>query len=156
MAAGHSDSIKTVAQQNCNLLLDQFSPVSTVIERVKIFNDELSRLAIKNKPQIALARAMYISKDKKEKEEIIQKRLKARENIDKLSQRPDGNNQSSIMVHKGTDEVYNGALIGTKEEIIDRLYELREGGIDYILLVDNGGGIKGLDRFANEIMPTIH
>ena len=40
MAAGHPDSIKTVAKQNCNLLLDQFSPVSTVIERVKIFNDE--------------------------------------------------------------------------------------------------------------------
>ena len=60
------------------------------------------------------------------------------------------------MVPKGTDEAYNGALICTKEEIIDRLYELREGGIDYILLVDNGGGIKGLDRFANEIMPTIH
>ena len=60
------------------------------------------------------------------------------------------------MLHKGTDEAYNGALIGTKEEIIDRLYELIEGGIDYILLVDNGGGIKGLDKFANEIMPTIH
>ena len=47
-------------------------------------------------------------------------------------------------------------LIGTKEEIIDRLHELREGGINYILLVDNGGGIKGLDRFANEIIPSIH
>ena len=60
------------------------------------------------------------------------------------------------MVYKGTDEAYNGALIGTKEEIIDRLHELREGGINYILLVDNGVGIKGLDRFANEIIPSIH
>ena len=111
---------------------------------------------MKNKPQIALARAMYIAKDEKEKEEIIQKRLQARENIDKLSQRPDGNNKSSIMIHKGTDEAYNGALIGTKEEIIDRINELKEGGINYILLVDNGGGIKGLDRFANEIIPSIH
>ena len=99
---------------------------------------------------------MYIAKDKKEKKEIIIKRLKARENVDKLSERPDGNNISSIMVHKGADEAYNGALIGTKEEIIDRLYELKEGGINYILLVDNGGGIKGLDRFANEIIPSIH
>ena len=62
MAAGHSDSIKTVAQQHCNLLLDQFSPVSTVIERVKIFNHELNKFQKKNKPQIALARAMYIAK----------------------------------------------------------------------------------------------
>ena len=156
MAAGHSDSIKTVAQQNCNLLLDQFSPVSTVMERVKIFNDELNSLGIKNKPQIALARAMYIAKDQKEKEEVIEKRLKARENVDKLSQRPDGNNTSSIMVYKGTDEAYNGALIGTKEEIIDRIHALKDGGINYILLVDNGSGIKGLDKFANEIMPSIH
>ena len=99
---------------------------------------------------------MYIAKDEKEKEEIIQKRLKARENVDKLSQRPDGNNKSSIMAHKGTDEAYNGALIGTKEEIIDRLHELSEGGVNYILLVDNGGGSKGLDRFANEIIPSIN
>ena len=104
MAAGNSDSIKTVAQQNCNLLLDQFSPVSTVIERVKIFNNELNSYGIKKKPQIALARAMYIAKDQKEKEEIIERRLKAREKVDKLSQRPDGNNKSSIMMHKGTDE----------------------------------------------------
>ena len=76
--------------------------------------------------------------------------------MDKLSQRPDGNNRSSIMVHKGTDEAYNGALIGTKEEIIYRIHELQAGGVNYILLVDNGGGIKGLDRFSNEIMPSIH
>ena len=99
---------------------------------------------------------MYIAKNQKEKEEIIQKRLKARENLDKLSQRPDGNNTSSIMVHKGTDEAYNGSLIGTKEEIIDRIHELKDGGIKYILLVDNGLGVKGLDKFTNEIMPSIH
>ena len=99
---------------------------------------------------------MYIAKDQKEKEEIIQKRLKTRENVDKPSQRPDGNNKSSIIVYKGTDEAYNGALISAKEEIIDRIHELRERGINYILLVDNGGRIKGLDKFANEIIPLIH
>ena len=46
MAAGHPDSIKTVAQQNCNLLLDQFSPVSTVIERVKMKNTFLYSLIL--------------------------------------------------------------------------------------------------------------
>ena len=56
------------------------------------------------------------------------------------------------MMHKGTHEAYNGALIGTKE-IIDRINELKEGGIN-IFLVDNGGGVKGLDRFANEIIPN--
>ena len=41
-------------------------------------------------------------------------------------------------------------------ETLIGLHELKEGGVNYILLVDNGGGIKGLDRFANEIMPSIH
>ena len=156
MAAGNQDSIKTVAKHNCNLLLDQFSPISSVIERINIFNDELNKHKIKIKPEIALARAMYIAKDNKEKEEVIQKRLKARENVDKLSERPDGDNKSSIMAHKGKDEAYKGALIGTKTEIIDRLHELKEGGVDYVLLVDNGGGIKGLERFSNEIMPIFN
>ncbi len=156
MAAGNEDSIKTVAKQKCNLLLDQFSPISSVIERINIFNDELNKHKIEIKPEIALARAMYIAKDNNEKEEIIQKRLKARENVDKLSERPDGDNKSSIMVHKGKDEAYKGALIGTKSEIIDRLHELKEGGVDYVLLVDNGGGIRGLDRFSNEIMPIFN
>ena len=36
------------------------------------------------------------------------------------------------MVHKGTDEAYNGALIGTKEEIIDRINELKDLSLIHI------------------------
>jgi hypothetical protein len=49
-----------------------------------------------------------------------------------------------------------GALIGTVDEIVERLYQLKEGGINYILLVDAGGGIEGLRKFAKDIEPQIN
>ena len=80
----------------------------------------------------------------------------ARSKVDQLSQRPDGRNESSIMSFKGPDEALNGALIGTEEEIHDRLNKLKENGVGYILLVDAGGGIEHLRLFAKKIMPTYH
>ena len=91
--------------------------ISDMVVDIYLSGDPFSRVAcetLTTTNKVVLAgevRGPKISKD-----EIIQKRLKARENVDKLSERPDGNNISSIMAHKGTDEAYNGALIGTKEE----------------------------------------
>ena len=82
--------------------------------------------------------------------------MNARARVDALSQRPDGKNKASIMIHKGADEALLGALIGTVDEIVERLYQLKEGGINYILLVDAGGGIEGLRKFAKDIEPQIN
>ena len=106
--------------------------------------------------RIALARALYIAKNEKEKMEVIEKRMEARSKVDKLSQRPDGKNESSIMSFKGPDEALNGALIGTEDEIHERLTNLKENGVGYLLLVDAGGGIDHLKYFAKKIMPAYH
>ena len=106
--------------------------------------------------RIALARALYIAKDENEKMEVIEKRMASRLKVDQLSERPDGKNQSSIMSFKGPDEALNGALIGTEEEIHERLKKLRDNGIGYLLLVDAGGGIDHLRLFAKKFMPTYH
>ena len=66
--------------------------------------------------------------------EVIEKRMEARSKVDKLSQRPDGKNESSIMSFKGPDEALNGALIGTEDEIHERLINLKENGVGYCLL----------------------
>ena len=84
--------------------------------------------------------------------EAIERRMNARAKVDKLSQRPDGKNTSSIMIHKGSDEALEGALIGTIDEIVQRIHELKSGGVAYILLVDAGGGIEGLRNFANPVL----
>ena len=156
LAAGHPESIKTVAKMGANLLLDQFSPADAVFERVRVFNEaQKDNKSNGAGGQIALARALYIAKDETDKMEAIERRMKARAKVDTLSQRPDGKNTSSIMIHKGSDEALEGALIGTIDEIVQRLHELKSGGVAYILLVDAGGGIEGLRKFAKDIKPQI-
>jgi len=158
MAAGNHEAIKNVAKKNANLLLDQFSPLNEVIKRVQVYKSELEKNNFDNDTfnRIALARALYIAKNEKEKMEIIEKRMEARSKVDKLSQRPDGKNESSIMSFKGPDEALNGALIGTEDEIHERLTNLKENGVGYLLLVDAGGGIDHLKYFAKKIMPAYH
>ena len=155
MAAGNHQSIENVAKRNINLLLDQFSPLSEVHKRVETYKISMKNFGYNSdtRNRIALARALFIAKDHKEKMEIIEKRMEARSKVDKLSERPDGNNKSSIMSFKGPEEAINGALIGTEDEIHNRLNELKKIGIGYILLVDAGGGLKHLEKFAKKIMP---
>ncbi len=156
LAAGHPDSIIKVANMGANLLLDQFSPIKTVLERVRIFNTALEKNKNnRERGKIALARALYIARDEEDKIQAISRRMDARAKVDALSQRPDGQNKASIMEHKGAEEALDGALIGTIDEIVDRLHELKAGGINYILLVDAGGGIEGLKIFAKNIIPQI-
>ena len=158
MAAGNHEAIKNVAKKNANLLLDQFSPLDEVIKRVQVYKSELNKNKLNDDThnRIALARALYIAKDEKEKMEVIEKRMIARSKVDQLSERPDGKNESSIMTFKGPDEALNGALIGTEEEIHERLNKLKDNGVGYLLLVDAGGGIEHLRKFAKKIMPTYH
>ena len=140
-----------------NLLLDQFSPTKSVLERVKTFREaQLKNSSNRVNGEIALARALYIAENEEDKMNAIEKRMKARARVDALSQRPDGKNKASIMIHKGADEALLGALIGTVDEIVERLHQLKEGGISYILLVDAGGGIEGLRKFAKDNEPQIN
>ena len=156
LAAGHPESIKTVAKMGANLLLDQFSPAETVLKRVRIFNEAKQKNNLNGAVgQIALARALYIAKNEADKMEAIERRMNARARVDVLSQRPDGKNTSSIMTHKGVEEALEGALIGTIDEIVHRLHLLKAGGVEYILLVDAGGGTEGLRKFARDIKPQI-
>ena len=132
LAAGQPDSIKSVAQMGANLLLDQFSPVDSVFERVCVFNEAQED----KKPngeggQIALARALYIAKDETDKMEAIKRRMNARAKVDSLSQRPDGKNRSSIMIHKGSDEALEGyALAATPSPGKHALSELPRVPVD--------------------------
>ena len=157
LAAGHPASIVTVANMGANLLLDQFSPTKSVLERVQTFREAQQNYnSNKVNGEIALARALYIAKNEEDKMNAIEKRMNARARVDALSQRPDGKNKASIMIHKGADEALLGALIGTVDEIVERLHQLKDGGISYILLVDAGGGIEGLRKFAKDIEPQIN
>jgi alkanesulfonate monooxygenase SsuD/methylene tetrahydromethanopterin reductase-like flavin-dependent oxidoreductase (luciferase family) len=48
-----------------------------------------------------------------------------------------------------------GALIGPPEEIIARLQRMRDGGIEYVLLIDITGSRDSLRTFRDEVMPAL-
>lgn len=52
------------------------------------------------------------------------------------------------MQFKGPEEAVDGALIGTLDEIADRLEVIRQGGIEYVQLSNVGGGKAGLRQFS--------
>ena len=120
-----------------------------MFERAEIFRNQLRQIGVDPQDrQIALARGLFIAKDAAEKADVIARRTKARNFVDQLAEKPDGDNAASIMQFKGPEEAIDGALIGTLDEIADRLEVIRQGGIEYVLLSNAGGGAAGLRQFS--------
>jgi alkanesulfonate monooxygenase SsuD/methylene tetrahydromethanopterin reductase-like flavin-dependent oxidoreductase (luciferase family) len=160
MGAGSPASIKRVAERGMGLLLDQFAPHSTIIERVALFKAECEKAGRKFDPMsVGAARAVYICDTPEEKEKILAARIASKQNQNKLAQRPDGQNKASIMAYDDTKETAEaGALYGTVDEIISKLQYLKSGGVEYVLLNIGAAGPNGRTitrRFAKEIMPAL-
>jgi alkanesulfonate monooxygenase SsuD/methylene tetrahydromethanopterin reductase-like flavin-dependent oxidoreductase (luciferase family) len=74
--------------------------------------------------------------------------------MERLAQRPDGQNKASIMSYADTPEAAEaGALYGTPDEIAAKLQALRDAGAEYVLL-NSTGGLESLRRFAREVLPA--
>ena len=74
--------------------------------------------------------------------------------MDRLAQRPDGQNTASMMSYADTLEAAEaGALYGTPDEIAAKLQALRDAGAEYVLL-NSAGGVPSLRRFAHEVRPA--
>ena len=153
LAAGRPQSIRAAARIGAHLLLDQYSPLKEALERADIFRDELATMGVDPAArQIALARGLFIAKNQAEKAAVIERRTKSRGLVDELAQTPEGDNSASIMQFKGPEEAIDGALIGTLDEIHERLDAIRAGGIEYVLLSNAGGGTEGLRTFSREFL----
>ena len=111
--------------------------------------------------QIGVTRAFFVADSAAEREAAMERRLENRTRQLKLATRPDGT------VHGGPDRATGdpravneiSAMYGTPEAIAEKLDELREAGIGYVLLNGggSGGGARGresLRRFAREVMPA--
>src|SRR5205807_3581856 len=90
--------------------------------------------------QVGVTRAFFVTDSQAEKEAAMERRLQNRMRQLKLAARPDGT------VHGGPDRATGdprmvnevSAIYGTPDEIAQRLDELREWGVGYVLI--NGGG----------------
>ena len=155
MGAGRPASIKKVAARGYNLLLDQFAPFEQIGERIALFKAEVEALGRPFDPMsIAVARSVNVVMTEPERQKALEARLAARRRMERLAQRPDGQNKASIMSYADTIEAAEaGTLYGSPDEIAAWLQQLRDLGAEYVLL-NSVGGIQSLRRFSRELMPA--
>ena len=107
--------------------------------------------------EVVVARELYIAKDQKDREDAIERLNAARQRTIDVSKAPNQSGGSHILAYakSGAPET-SSTLIGTTEEIYDKLAALNEAGVEYVILSVLGGSRHSLRQFANEIMPEFN
>ncbi|MBT4488762.1 MAG: LLM class flavin-dependent oxidoreductase [Rhodospirillaceae bacterium] len=154
LAAGRPASLRYAAREGYNLFLDQFQTFEVILERLEIFKQALPAAGRDYDPLgVAVARGLFIARDDAEREAAIAARMKSQEVMNAFAVKADRTSTSSMVsdsdLHKAAVE---GLLLGTPEEIIERLKWLEARGVGYVLLSSPMPG--GLRIFAEEVMPA--
>jgi alkanesulfonate monooxygenase SsuD/methylene tetrahydromethanopterin reductase-like flavin-dependent oxidoreductase (luciferase family) len=151
MGAGSPASIRKVAARGYNLLLDQYSPFDEIRERIALFRAEVEARGRRFDPlTVGVTRSINVVSTAAERQKAFENRLAAKRRIDRLTVRPDGQNQGRV---QSDEAICASALYGTPDEIAAKLEILREAGAEYVLL-NSAGGAASLRRFAREIRPA--
>ena len=162
MGAGSERSVRRVAAQGFNLLLGQYASPADVAAHIATYRSEVEARGRRFDPmQVGVTRAFFVADSAQEREAALERRLQNRVRQLKLATRPDGT------VHGGPDRATGdprtinvvSAIYGSPDEIAEKLEELREAGVGYVLINGggSGGGARGresLRRFARDVMPA--
>ena len=151
MGAGSPESIKKVAAQGFKLLLDQFTPIEQIGERIALFKSEVEKRGRVFDPMtVGVTQSINVVETPAALKTAYENRIAARRRIDRLTVRPDGANQKRLL---SDEAICASALYGTIEEIAKKLQTLRDLGAEYVLL-NSAGGPASLRRFAHEVRPA--
>jgi len=158
LAAGSEEGLTWAAENEFNLLLDQIAPFGVIAERFGTYRNAVEASGRTFDPMnVAVARALHITRTEAEREEAHQQRSRLLSGISRLSRiREGGGPQSTMLQYNDTRlATEEGALIGPPEEIAERLIRMREGGIEYVLLIDITGSRESLRTFRDEVIPLV-
>jgi len=157
MGAGSERSVRQVAERGYNLLLGQYDLAEDVIRHVAQFKADVEKRGRRYDPMEAgIARAIHFADTKEELEAAQIRRFQGHVRINNLSRRPDGDDRDRFArddeeeVRRLCDET---AIFGTPDDIARKLEALRDDGVEYVL-INFGGSIRNIRRFAREIMPA--
>ena len=155
-AAGRPDSLRKAAEDGYCLLLNQFATFELTLERLRIYRDAVEAAGRAFDPMtVAVARSVDIIRSEDERGDAIARRMDALERMNKLARSADGSYVSSMAsdpdLRKAAER---GTLIGTPDEIIERIRQLGNGGIEYILLAGIQSYPEMMRDFATEVMPA--
>ncbi len=139
-------------------MLDQFAGPDLIKQRVEFFRSELKAVGRSYHPmEVCVARELYIAKDRKDREDAIERLNAMRQRTIDVSRAPNHSGGSHILSYpKSSAPDVSSALIGTTEEIYDKLVALNEAGAEYVILSVLGGSRHSLRQFANEIIPEFN
>ena len=156
IAAGRPESLQAAAAGGYNVLLDQFATFDLVLERHAVYRESVAAQGREFDPYaIAVARSLTIVGNAAERERAMQQRMAQLTMMNRLAAGSDGKNSSSMMSDPDARfAAENGTLIGTVDEVIERIGRLRDGGVEYLLLAGIIGHPAQLNRFAEEVMPS--
>ena len=134
LAAGRPESLRKAAEDGYSLLLDQFATVEVALERFHIYRDAVEAAGREfDSMTVAVARAVDIIDGQAERDDAIARRIDALERMNRPARTEDGAYVSSMAsdpdLRKAAER---GTLIGTPEEIVERIRQLGNGGIEYI------------------------
>ena len=146
MAGGSPESITRVATKNFNLLLDQVGGMDLTFERLNTYLDTHEMLGRpRDASRVAVARALHVVRNETDRRKALERRAENLKNIGELARRPGSTGEI----------VDDGALIGTPDEIVEKLSRLAEGGVEYVLLTSAVIHADSLAEFSEEIAPHV-
>jgi alkanesulfonate monooxygenase SsuD/methylene tetrahydromethanopterin reductase-like flavin-dependent oxidoreductase (luciferase family) len=154
MAAGSAPSIQKVAARNFNLILDQFASIEVIGERLSRYRTEVEGQGrVFDPSRVCVARDMYVARDEAEKEAAHERNDRINQRILSVARWPDHAGGSHILAYSHSEASRANTLIGTADEIADKLEALRGVGVTYVIL-NCGGSLEAIRRFAREVMPA--
>jgi alkanesulfonate monooxygenase SsuD/methylene tetrahydromethanopterin reductase-like flavin-dependent oxidoreductase (luciferase family) len=155
IAAGSAPSVRKVAARGFNLMLDQFASIEVIGERLARYRAEVEQQGrVFDPARVCVARDMYVTRNEAEKQAAHERNNKVNQRILSVSRWPDRAGGSHILAYSHWEALRADTLIGTADEIADKLEALRRVGVTYVIL-NCGGSREALRRFAREIMPAL-
>ena len=155
MGAGSERSVRQVAERGYNLLLGQYDRPDDVVRHIAQFKADVAARGRTYEPmEVGTARAGHFADTPEELEAAQIRRFQGHVRINKLAERP-GDERERFARHDEAevralcDET---AIFGTADQIIAKLEALQQGGVEYAI-INFGGSIKNIRRFAREVMP---
>jgi alkanesulfonate monooxygenase SsuD/methylene tetrahydromethanopterin reductase-like flavin-dependent oxidoreductase (luciferase family) len=155
MGAGSERSVRQVAERGYNLLLGQYDLMDDVVRHIAQFKKDVTARGRTYDPmEVGVARAVHFADTQEELEAAQVRRLQGHLRINKLAEKP-GDARERFARHDEAEVRQlcdDTAIFGTTDHIGRKLEALRAGGAEYVI-VNFGGSIKNIRRFAREIMP---
>jgi alkanesulfonate monooxygenase SsuD/methylene tetrahydromethanopterin reductase-like flavin-dependent oxidoreductase (luciferase family) len=132
VSAGREASIRAAAANKHRLLLDQFTPVETIAERIAIYREATG--ARFDPAMIAVARDVYIADSETETQDAFRRRAIGHQRMIDAARSPGQRDGSHILAWADRPEARTeAALYGSPEQIAAKLQTLKAAGVTYVL-----------------------